>query len=174
MSKYNKDSINYNKKGAPFKFEPEELSDKIEEYFSHIDNNPIQKIKTETSNKDTKEIIEYIKRPYTIEGLCNYLGIQRKTFMDWESQPLLINIVTYARQKIYENKLEGAIAGVFNANIIIRDLSLRDESLEVVNNILIPLSRKELASITQTLDVEYGEVPDIEPLQIEAKKSDNE
>ena len=153
-------SINEFNNGRPFKYEPEELAQKIKNYYTDVDNNPIQKRKVETSLKDSKETIEYIKRPYTIEGLCNYLDITTKTFRDWEKNDILISIITRARQKIYANKMDGATAGVFNANIVALDLGLKAREDKQVNNILLPLGVKELKAITESLGADYGELPE--------------
>ena len=165
-------SINKGKRGAPYKYEPEELQDKINKYFKFVDSSPIEKRKTETHKGEVKEYIEYIKRPYTIEGLCNYLDITMKTFYNWEDCKDLIHIITRARQIIRENKLSGSIAGIFNANIVIRDLSLRDtDTPQVINNI-IPLNSSEVQAIAQSLSAEYGSLPTKEVKTIDITPED--
>ena len=37
-------------------------------------------------------------------------------------------VITYARDRIYNNKLSGAVDGTFNGNVIIRDLGLKDSA----------------------------------------------
>jgi len=162
-------SINDNKVGAPFKYEPEELAQKIKDYYKEIDNNPIEKKKVETSLKDTKETIEYIKRPYTIEGLCNYLDITCKTFRNWENNEQLLPIITRARQTIYDNKLEGATAGVFNANIVALDLGMARKEEQQQSGLLIPINGKEAKAILQSLSNEYGTLPEVKTIDIEAE-----
>ena len=159
-------SINENKNGAPFKFEPEELSKRINEYYIYVDSNPIIKKKVETSNKDTKETIEYIKRPYTLEGLYSFLDIDHKTFKNWENNKTFLPIVTRARQIIYNNKLEGAVAGVFNANIVALELGLIKRDSEVKPSILIPISSKEAKALLSNIADDYGELPPTEEAKI--------
>jgi len=162
-------SINDNKVGAPFKYEPEELAQKIKDYYKEIDNNPIEKKKVETSNKDTKETIEYIKRPYTIEGLCNYLDITCKTFRNWENNEQLLPLITRARQTIYDNKLEGATAGIFNSNIVALDLGMARKEQEQQAGLLIPIGTKEAKAILQSLSDEYGELPEPKTIDVESE-----
>ena len=132
------------KMGAPVKYTAKVLEAKIKEYYKYVDDNPAQKRKVETYKGETKEYIEYIQLPYTIEGLCNFLNIDHKTFSNNENYPDLFPIVTRARQIIRENKLSGATAGIFNANIVIRDLSLRDSDAPQVINNIIPLNSNEV------------------------------
>jgi len=167
--KTKKDSINFNKIGPPFKYEPKELAQKIKEYYKEIDENPIEKRKVETSNKDTKETIEYIKRPYLLEGLCNYLDITLKTFKSWENNEQLLPLVTRARQTIYDNKLEGATAGVFNANIVALDLGMARKEEQQQSGLLIPINGKEAKAILQSLSNEYGTLPEVKTIDIEAE-----
>lgn len=145
--------------GAPKKYTPEKLYNKCNDYFNHVKNNPIIKTKRETYKGEVKEYIEEIERPYTIEGLCIFLEISVKTFNYWNDDEELCNIVTYAREIIRNDKLSGATAGVYNANIVIRDLSLRDtDTPQVINNI-IPLNSNEVKAIANSLAAEYGKLP---------------
>ena len=158
---------------APYKYTPEELQSKVNDYFKYIDSSPIEKRKTETHKGEVKEYIEYIKRPYTIEGLCNYLDITMKTFYNWEDCKDLIHIITRARQIIREDKLSGATAGIYNANIVARDLSLRDtDTPQIINNI-IPLNSNEVQSIAQSLANEYGSLPAKEVKTIDITQDSN-
>ena len=159
---------------APYKYTPEQLTKKIEEYYIYIESNPIKKVKTESNSKDTKTYIEYIQRPYTIEGLSEFLNVTHKTFNNWENNPLLLPIVIRAKQKIRQNKMEGAVAGIYNANIIIRDLSLRDtDTPQIINNI-IPLNSNEVKAIAQSLANDYGKLPEKKPIEIDITPEEND
>lgn len=50
--------------------------------------------------------------PYTIEGLCNYLGILRQTFFNWrKSDGPLSFAANFLHQKITADRVEGALMG---------------------------------------------------------------
>lgn len=67
--------------------------------------------------------------PYTISGLCLFLGITQKTWAEWRKERVdLSEVITHVDQIIYTQKFEGATNGLFNANIIARDLGLMDKT----------------------------------------------
>jgi len=76
-------------------------------------------------------------RPFTMQGLCRYLCCNTVYFAQFinrlkpdESQTDkdFANIITCIKEIVYEQKFDGAAAGFFNANIIARDLGLRDKT----------------------------------------------
>lgn len=70
-------------------------------------------------------------RPYTIEGLCIFLGINSRTFRNYQSKDEykdFIPILSTIEDIIRTQKFEGAAVGAFNSNIIARDLGLKDET----------------------------------------------
>lgn len=104
------------------------------QYFEWCDNNPF--IAIEYYGKDATMCEVPKMRPYTLEGLCLYFdasvefltnferGIKEKK--DKEAKDFL-RVCTHIRQIIRDQKFSGAAAGFFNANIIARDLGLRDK-----------------------------------------------
>jgi len=104
---------------------PEELWERCKEYFEWIDEHPIIETETTTSamNITTKEK-EHAK-PYTWEGLYAYLGICN---LDrYKKKKAFVGIISHISNIIYSNKFEGASVGLFNSNIIARDLGLKDK-----------------------------------------------
>ena len=152
-----------NPNGRPLKYNAINLRKKINDYFNYIDNNPIKKIKTESYKGEVKEYIEYIKRPYLIQGLCIHLDITLATLKNYEKSPELLKVITCAREKIYNNKMEGATAGIFNSNIVALDLGLKAKEEQTINNIILPLGSTEIRQITQDLSSIYGKLPEPEP-----------
>lgn len=74
------------------------------------------------------------QRPYTITGLCLFLDASknfwdkfRKACVKNESEDFL-GIIARVEDIIYTQKFEGAAVGAFNANIIARDLGLRENN----------------------------------------------
>lgn len=73
------------------------------------------------------------QRPYTLSGLCLYLCCNQGYFRTFKIQlPTgeedFNTIITRIEETIYTQKFEGACVGAFNANIISRDLGLKEKT----------------------------------------------
>lgn len=111
-------------------------------YFEWSHNNPwVKKEQVKTPlkpyvNKETGEltwpdaIIDIpTERPYSIEGLCNYLGITYQCFADYEKNEAYkdyFQVLSYVRKIIENQQFEGGMVGAFNPAIVIRKLGLKD------------------------------------------------
>ena len=102
------------------------------EYFEWCDQNSLKdervfhyqgEIKTHHVNK---------LRPYTIKGLCMFLGVNER-YLSQVDDIEFSTVIEYLKDIIYDQKFTGAVVGFFNANIIARDLGLK-ESTEVATN----------------------------------------
>lgn len=127
---------------------PDQMREAIFEYFESIDSDPYFKAEAKTVNiGDYQSQIAIarlpVMKPYTIQGLCRYLDCNVSYFSEFEQNLKgkadeiskgFSEVITRAREVIYENKFSGAAAGFFNANIIARDLGLRDQSEVNVND----------------------------------------
>lgn len=103
------------------------------EYFQSVEKNPIKV----QDNKGTKNVNEVeLIRPFTIRGLCIYLDIDRSTYIDYRNNKDFSLIMHKIDDIIYNQKFEGAAIGIFNANIIARDLGLKEQS-EVTGSVSI-------------------------------------
>ena len=105
------------------------------EYFDWIVENPL--IAIDYKGKDAVEVEMPHIRPFTIQGLCLYLGVNTQYFNDFEdrvkSNKFKKNkdfalIITRIRETIYNQKFSGAACGFYNASIIARDLGLTDKT----------------------------------------------
>lgn len=67
------------------------------------------------------------KRPMTISGLCVFLNISRETWYNYKKNAEYFDIVKSIDDVMFEQKFAGAAVGLFNANIIARDLGLTDK-----------------------------------------------
>lgn len=145
------------KHGRPTLFEnPEELLLACQDYFNWVDAHPWYKVEqlkkpyeeSYTDSKGEKKIrmVHITKvptaRPYTIQGLCIFLGVNSVWFNQFETAQKnkdddlakdFSKICTHVREVIYQQKFEGAAVGAFNANIIARDLHLK-ENTDVTTN----------------------------------------
>jgi hypothetical protein len=100
------------------------------EYFTWCTENPI----TDPRSFGGKQKIQ---RPFTMQGLCRYLGCNtayfrtfksRLTASDEDFDTIIINI----QETVYQQKFENAAIGVYKDNIIARDLGLTDKSEQKV------------------------------------------
>lgn len=116
-----------NATGRPLSYSPEELWEKAVEYFEFCDKNPWTKAEVIKGGEKAGEIVEVpINRPYTIIAFCLFAGITRKTFDNYGRLPEFLPFYTRIKDICYSQKFEGASVGAFNANIIARDLGLRE------------------------------------------------
>jgi len=108
------------------------------EYFEWCDSNPWIKYDVVRSGDGAgTPLMIPTTRPYTIEGLYGYLGCNHGYFSDFkkslegkvdQQSKDFSDVITHIQEVIYRQKYEGAAVGAFNANIIARDLGLKDES----------------------------------------------
>jgi hypothetical protein len=107
---------------------PDELQPEIIAYLEYCDENPWYKNEAIKSGDRAGEIIKIpTARPYTIGGLCIYLGITQKTWLNYKEREDFLQLITWAEEVCRTQKFEGAAVGAFNANIISRDLGLADK-----------------------------------------------
>lgn len=108
---------------------PEVMWEEIAGYFQWCDDNPWMKNEAVKSGDLAGQIISIpTARPYTIGGLCIYLGISQDAWKDYCKRKDFIGITTHAEEAIRTQKFEGAAVGAFNANIIARDLGLSEKN----------------------------------------------
>lgn len=117
---------------------PELLWEAACEYFQWSQDNPL--IEIDYKGKDATKCDLPKMRPYTIHGLCNYLGCSASYFRNFKARNDLsdfLEVIERIEQTIYIQKFEGAASGFFNPNIIARDLGLSDriESKSETTNI---------------------------------------
>lgn len=112
-------------------------------YFQWCDDNPwmVNEARTESHGNgggSSTTIVEVpAGRPYTWPALCSYLGCSEGYFRTFKvttgkNKPDFLAVIDWIEQMIYNQKFEGASIGMFNANIISRDLGLIDkQSMDV-------------------------------------------
>jgi hypothetical protein len=111
------------------KFEsPEALWAACCEYFEWVEANPLYEVKAFAfQGVVTQESLPKI-RAMTISGLCIFLDITRQTWGTFRAIEGFSDITTRAEEIIYDQKFSGAAADLLNANIIARDLGLKEQS----------------------------------------------
>ncbi|HEI9710122.1 TPA: DNA-packaging protein [Serratia marcescens] len=111
------------------KFEsPEALWSACCEYFEWVEANPLYEVKAFAfQGVITQESLPKL-RAMTISGLCIFLDITRQTWGTFRAIEGFSDITTRAEEIIYDQKFSGAAADLLNANIIARDLGLKEQS----------------------------------------------
>ena len=104
-----------------------ELWDAACEYFEWATNNDIEdEVVFHFQGMITTHKAKKI-RPMTIQGLCLYLDISDESWANYAKNNNFFGIVERIKRVIYEQKFAGATVGIFNANIIARELGLMEK-----------------------------------------------
>ncbi|HEY7866780.1 MAG TPA: terminase small subunit [Psychromonas sp.] len=115
--------------GKPPKFEsPAQMLDRAYQYFQWCKDNPIHVQKPFSSQGEIIYGDEFKMRAMTQDGLCVFLNIGVSTWHDYKNKPKYSEVTKHIESVMKEQKFTGAAGGVLNANIIARDLGLRDAS----------------------------------------------
>jgi hypothetical protein len=116
------------------------------EYFQWANENPLQEDKLFAfQGSVTRDSVD-LMRPFTLGGLCIFLDISDDTWRNYRAKDDFIGVITQVEAIIYNQKFSGAATGLLNANIIARDLGLREstESVVEVTHSLNKLTDEEL------------------------------
>lgn len=107
---------------------PELLWEAALEYFQWCDDNPI--LSHDFIGKEGRSDYREKQRPYTIAGFCVYIDASREWWNRFKDSatPDFLQVLTRIEEIMYQNKFEGATVGIFNANIIARDLGLSEKT----------------------------------------------
>lgn len=98
------------------------------EYFQWVEDNPLWEEKLFCYQGEViKDRINKI-RAMTISGLCLFLDIDKETWTNYRNNKDFFGVTKAVEQVIYNQKFAGASADLLNANIIARDLGLKDKA----------------------------------------------
>ena len=105
----------------PFYTDPEEMQERIDEYFRLCDEGR----EIERYDKKRQIVHKYRERvPYTVPGLALYLGFTGKNvFNDYEKKPLFQGTIARARSIIENQRVEKALTGEHEARFTMFDLT---------------------------------------------------
>ena len=144
---------------------PEALASACEEYFRWIMDNPLIKEKAFCSQGEIIIHEEEIPKPFTIGGLCLFLDITETGWRGYKKREDFYSVTSQVEKTIRDQKFSGAAIGVYNANIIARDLGLKDnDQTIIVNNNMNP---------EQYLKDKGLPVPELEVDDVEEGENDN-
>lgn len=121
------------------------------EYFEATDKR--KWIQEDWVGKDAVKVERKTDTPYTLSGLYIFLDITPQTWKDYRERKDFVEIITRIEGIIYTQKLEGAAVGAYNANIIARDLGLRDtKDITSGGDKITQITPEIIASIAQKLN----------------------
>lgn len=113
--------------GRKPKFETaEEMWSACQRYFDWVESNPLYEQKCIGCRGEVVKAQVSKMRAMTVTGLCIHLGMTFETWSQYRKKPDFSEVTKYVEEIIRTQKFEGAAAGLFNANIIARDLGLRE------------------------------------------------
>ena len=149
----------------------DELIEEINKYFAHVD----EQVDEIVSMNTAKKALVKGRSPYTIEGMCNWLGITKGELEKFKANPKYKEYkrpIEMAEQLITQKILEGALKSEYNAQVAklyLKNISdLRDkESAKGVGAIgditfITVGSRKELQTLNEGREGFNGEIVDAE------------
>lgn len=96
------------------------------EYFDWVEKHPLMESKAFHNQGEVVMASIPKMRAMTIDGLCIFLDIDTMTWRRWRDDDDFCAVVTRAESIIRSQKFSGAAADLLNANIIARDLGLKD------------------------------------------------
>ena len=138
----NKTNVPIRKMCRPRAYTPEALEAKFEEYTQWVKANPVYINKVSAG-----EIIPVpTQRPLTLVGFCQFAGISRQNFYEYESREEFSDVLTRVRVAIEADQLEGALVGTYDSGIVARVLRLADRQDVTTNG-------KEITTATQPISV---------------------
>ena len=98
------------------------------EYFQWVEDNPLWESKVAQYQGDVVEMTLPKMRAMTLDGLWLFLDIGKQTWYDYCEREDFTAVTNQIDSVIRSQKFAGAAADLLNANIIARDLGLKDES----------------------------------------------
>lgn len=98
------------------------------EYFQWVEENPLWEMKPFAYQGEVTQEPVAKMRAMTLSGLCLFLDISDDTWRNYRANEDLLGVVSRAEKVIYDQKFSGAAADLLNANIIARDLGLKDQA----------------------------------------------
>lgn len=124
-----------NLRGRKARYSPEDLAEEFKKYIADLEENQIE-VETNyrymTSNDERRQqrrSQKYARPPKILDFVTRWLGM---THQWWYSLPDgkrgadYEAVIERINQYCYDTKFDGAVVGLYNANIIARDLGLKE------------------------------------------------
>ncbi len=113
--------------------DPNDLVDAASQYFEWVHQNPLHEYKPMVVQNEVEMVAIPKLRAMTIESCAMFCGMGGSTWAEYRKKPDFSEVIQEIEKIIRDQKLTGASAGLLNANIIARDLKLKDTSEVDVN-----------------------------------------
>lgn len=110
---------------------PQILSATASEYFEWCDKHSWYKQEAVKSGSECGRIIDIpIRRPYSLSGLCAYLGCSQSYLYKFKKKCTteFAETIEQIENIIETQQFEGVVVGIFNTSIIARKLGLREQA----------------------------------------------
>lgn len=117
-----------NKHGRDHQYTPEKLREELTMYMEWLEANPLVEEKIFPYQGQIVKGKLNKMRAATIKGFCLFADICETTFSNYRKNQDFVSVIHEIENIIYAQKFEGASADMLNANIIARDLGLKDKS----------------------------------------------
>lgn len=113
---------------------PDIMMEAAYEYFEHQSKQKWDRV--DFKGKDVEEVKIPTASPFTITGLCIFLGVNSVYFNRFEEEREkedtqeakdFCKVITHIREIIFTQKFEGAAVGAYNSNIVARSLGLGEK-----------------------------------------------
>lgn len=105
---------------------PEQLWDACYQYFEWIETNP-EMIPEPVKHQGSAILLPVPQRRNMSEGgLATFIGVGISTWKEYKSKPDFSAVITEVVNIIHTHKMDGALTGEFNSNIVARELGLAD------------------------------------------------
>lgn len=134
---------------------PQELLKACEEYFQWTEDHPLYEEKAFSYQGEIIKTDLYKMRAMTIGGLCIFLDINQQTWTNYKSDDDFLGVCSQVDEIIRNQKFSGAAADLLNANIIARDLGLKDKTETEMKIGLSDLAEEELDAKLRQLESQH-------------------
>jgi len=105
---------------------PKDMLNAACDYFKWADENPLIEEKVfHAQGEITKSSVTH-PRPYTLSGFYVHTGINEQSWYDYKKRPEYSEVMKFIQDIMFEQKFSGASTGFFNANLIARDLQIKE------------------------------------------------
>ncbi|NSZ83624.1 terminase small subunit [Agrobacterium tumefaciens] len=106
----------------------DELYDAFFAYQAYQDANPYDLSKHTQYKGSPVKLPDVQRKPYSLLAFAKHAGFHPQRWYDWKKRPDLKDAVEMIDAIIADEKLTGAIAGIYNALIVARDLKLAERT----------------------------------------------
>ncbi|MGL5654124.1 MAG: DNA-packaging protein [Vibrio sp.] len=146
--------VKFSNAGRPPLFStPEDMWGKASEYFEWVEENSLIEEKLFSSNGELLRGEIAKMRVMSIAGLCLYLNISESSWHNYKNKDEFLEVTRAIDHVMYEQKFSGAAAGLFQQNIIARDLGLADnQKVESDSNVTAQVDLKGDINVMGVID----------------------